>query len=138
MSKIITKTRNIHSFQDSNLEECEDFEYIRMMISEIDELNIKLNDERLKNDKNEVYIQILEEELQEIYRKYTKMQDDIKYLEDFKQHSKMSAENIKNKIKEKISIVKTEKYDKLNTDELRKIAKDRLNILKQKLNVNIK
>jgi|688.fasta_scaffold372407_2 hypothetical protein len=138
MSKTITKTRNIHSFQDSNLEECEDFEYIRMMITEIDELNLKLNDERMKNDKNEVYIQILEEELQEIYKKYTKIQDDIKYLEDFKQHSKMSAENIKNKIKEKISNAKTEKYDKLNTDELRKIAKDRLNILKQKLNVNNK
>jgi len=59
-------------------------------------------------------------------------------LEDFKQHSKMSAENIKNKIKEKIHTSKTDKYEKLNTDELRKIAKDRLNTLKQKLNVNIK
>ena len=109
-----------------------------MMITEIDELNLKLNEERKKNDKNEAYIQILEEELQEIYKKYTKLQDDIKYLEDFKQHSKMSAENIKNKIKEKITTSKTDKYEKLNTDELRKIAKERLNTLKQKLNVNIK
>ena len=59
-------------------------------------------------------------------------------MEDFKQHSKMSAENIKNKIKEKITTSKTDKYEKLNTDELRKIAKERLNTLKQKLNVNIK
>jgi hypothetical protein len=40
-----------------------------------------------KNDKNDVYIQILEEELQEIYKKYTKLQEDIKFLEDFKEHS---------------------------------------------------
>ena len=138
MSKVITKSKNIHCFQDSGENESEDCEYIRMMITEIDELNLKLNEERKKNDKNEAYIQILEEELQEIYKKYTKLQDDIKYLEDFKQHSKMSAENIKNKIKEKITTSKTDKYEKLNTDELRKIAKERLNTLKQKLNVNIK
>ncbi len=56
MSKVITKTKNIHSFQDVTTDENEDCEYIRMMITEIDELNLKLNEERKKNDKNDVYI----------------------------------------------------------------------------------
>jgi hypothetical protein len=133
MSKTIVKTRNIATFQDVN--DADDEEYIKMMLAEIDELNNKLNEERRSNDKNETYINILEEELKTTYDKYKKLQDDIKYLKDYKEISKMTNEKIKNTIKEKITTSKKDKYEAMNINDLRKIANDRLNTLKSKYNI---
>ena len=105
---------------------------------EIDELNIKLQLERNNNEKNNAYIEVLEEELEKLYKKYEKLSGDIKYLEDFKNVSKLSNEKIKNTIKAKLSSTNKDKYDKLPTDDLRNIANQRLQSLKEKLNINIK
>ena len=136
MSKTITKSRNIASFQDIKEESTEDDEYIKMMLAEIDELNNKLNEERINNDKNVDYINVLEEELNEIYEKYKRLKDDIKYLEDYKEISKMTSDKIKKTIKEKISTSKKDKYEAMNINDLRKISKERLNILKSKYNID--
>jgi hypothetical protein len=136
-TKTITKTKNISSFSDvRNDENNEDDEYIKMMLLEIDELNKKLNNERQSNNKNDVYIEVLEEELNEIYSKYTKLQNDVKYLENFKEVSKMTNNKTQALIKEKLSNKDKNKYTELPTDELRKIANDRLNVIKQKFNIS--
>lgn len=135
MSKTIVKTRNVASFQDVNEEPTDDDEYFKMMLAEIDELNNKLNEERRSNDKNETYINILEEELKTTYDKYKKLQDDIKYLKDYKEISKMTNEKIKKTIKEKIITSKKDEYKAMDIDDLRKIANDRLNTLKSKYNI---
>lgn len=135
MSKTITKSRNIATFQDINEDTHDDEEYIKMMLAEIDELNNKLNEERRNNDKNESYINILEEELKNTYEKYKKLQDDIKYLKDYKEISKMTNDKIRNTIKEKITTSKKDKYEAMNINDLRKIGNERLNILKSKYNI---
>ena len=135
MSKTITKSRNIATFQDMNEDTHEDEEYIKMMLAEIDELNNKLNEERRSNDKNETYINILEEELKTTYDKYKKLQDDIKYLKDYKEISKMTNEKIKKTIKEKIITSQKDEYKAMDINDLRKIANDRLNTLKSKYNI---
>lgn len=138
MSKTITRQKNIASFQDvaNETNEDEQTNYVKLMINEIDELNNKLNEERNNNDKNEAYILTLEEDLTNIYNKYKKLKEDINYLENYKELNKMTNEKIKNTIKEKIGGFKSEnKYNKMNMEELRKIANDRLKSLKNKLNV---
>ena len=138
MSKTITKSRNIASFQDikEDKSETEDDEYIKLMMVEIDELNNRLNEERINNDKNVDYIQVLEQELSDTYEKYKKLKDDIKYLEDFKEISKMTSDKIKKTIKEKISKSKQDTYEILNINDLRKISKEKLNTLKAKYNID--
>jgi hypothetical protein len=135
MSKTITKTRNVASFQDTQESNDEDEEIYKMMLTEIDELNNKLNEERLSNEKNESYILVLEEELKETYEKYKKLKDDIKHLEDYKQISKMTNEKIKETIKQKMNVSTKDKYKKMDINELRKIANDRLKTLKSKYNI---
>ena len=135
MSKTIVKTRNVASFQDVIEESTDDEEYIKLMLFEIDELNNKLNEERRSNDKNETYINILEEELKITYEKYKKLQDDIKYLKDYKEISKMTNEKIKKTIKEKITTSKKDEYKAMDINDVRKIANDRLNTLKSKYNI---
>jgi NADH dehydrogenase FAD-containing subunit len=90
------------------------------MLAEIDELNNKLNEERRSNDKNESYINLLEEELKIIYEKYKKLQDDIKYLKDYKEISKMTNEKIKKTIKEKIITSKKDEYKAMDINDLKK------------------
>ena len=141
-TKTITKTKKIYGMEDikekSNDDIDDETEYIQMMMLEIDELNIKLQLERNNNEKNNAYIEVLEEELEKLYKKYEKLSGDIKYLEDFKNVSKLSNEKIKNTIKAKLSSTNKDKYDKLPTDDLRNIANQRLQSLKEKLNINIK
>ena len=106
-----------------------------MMLTEIDELNNKLNEERLKNEQNDTYIQVLEEKIKRIYENYKKVKDDLKLLENYKEISKMTNDKIKKTIKDKISTSKKDKYEAMNIDELRKIAKERLSSLKHKYNI---
>ena len=47
-----------------------------------------------------------------------------------------SSDKIKNTIKDKITKSKKDKYQNMNIDDLRKISKDRLNILKSKYNID--
>jgi chromosome segregation ATPase len=107
MSKTITRTKNISGFQDVREDNSnEDDQYITMMLTEIDELNNKLNEERLKNEQNDTYIQVLEEEIKRIYENYKKVKDDIKLLENYKEISKMTNDNIKKQLKKKYQHLK--------------------------------
>lgn len=140
-TKTITKTKKIYGMDDikeKSNDDDDDIEYIQMMMLEIDNLNQKLQSERNNNEKNDAYIEVLEEELENIYKRYEKLSGDIKYLEDFKNVSKLSNEKIKNTIKAKLSSTNKDKYDKLPIDDLRNIANQRLQSLKEKFNINIK
>jgi hypothetical protein len=144
MSYTLLKTKqktNIRTFEDMKKDEIESDEeestekYLLECITEIETLNKYLIEEKQKNEKNDDYIKIIEDEYKILGEKYKNINNDLKQLQEHKEISKMTDKNIKEKIKAKLGTIKETPYNKLSVDELRKISNERLKQLKKLNNI---
>jgi len=144
MSYTSLKTKqktNIRTFEDMKKDEIESDEeestekYLLECITEIETLNKYLIEEKQKNEKNDDYIKIIEDEYKILGEKYKNINNDLKQLQEHKEISKMTDKNIKEKIKAKLGTIKETPYNKLSVEELRKISNERLKQLKKLNNI---
>jgi len=140
-----TKTKsNIRTIEDirKEAEESDDDEqntekYLLECITEIEALNKTLIDEKKRNETNEDYIKMLEDEFKILGNRLKALNTDLKQLEEHKKISKMTDKKIKDKIKEKLGTIKETPYNKLSIEELRKLSIERINKLKKLNNIDI-
>jgi len=130
-TKVITlqdiKTeKNIEDDTEKLLLEC---------LTEIENLNKSLYEEKIKNNKNENYIELLEKEIKDLYIKYKNTKEALDKLDEFKKINRMNNEKIKSSLKEKLNSIKSSKYENLSIEELNEISANRLKKLKEIHNI---